>query len=554
MSTAQAALTSPEAASPPKKKGLIVSIRWKFVAFTSLLILAVMSAVGYSLFIQQRKSLTREVLGRGLTITENLTASCREMKLAGDELNLVLLVNKAVQQGGTTPTESRYDLRNPDHVKDGLMRAFVSLGDDLPRILSQIKAQVSEGAGGKVAAGTITPSRGIENEGIFEAIVVNEQGMVVAHHLGTSHMNVAYAAPKYVREVSPESPFPVYEQEVFDESGKRFVRRLFDISKEMEVQNDKGELKKLGVVHLGLSEDLISRVIFDVTMKLVMVTLLALLFGLLFTYVLVTWMTSPIGKLVKGVLAIAGGDFDTRIKVASGDELGELTQNFNEMASSLGQNAMLKSAFTRYVSDAALKQILADPSMKGLSTRRTMVAIFSSDVRGFTSMSETLEPEHVVQVINTYLSLQTEIILKHGGQVDKFIGDATIGVWGKEQSHEDDTIKAVRAAWEVQEAIVKLNAERLAKGDVAKDIGIGINTGEVVAGNMGSSKKIEYSCTGEARTFADALCDDCPPGKVWLGEESYHVVKDKVQAKKIVFNSTKGHGENLVAFEVLGFK
>jgi adenylate cyclase len=266
-------------------------------------------------------------------------------------------------------------------------------------------------------------------------------------------------------------------------------------------------------------------------------------------FLTVTWMTRPIGRLVKGVLAIAGGDFTARLKVPSRDELGELTSSFNDMALSLGQNELLKGAFTRYVSDAALKQILADPGKTGLHSRRTLATIYTSDVRGFTAMSETLEPEQVVQVINTYLSLQTEIILKHGGVVDKFIGDATIGVWGKEEPGPDDAINAVRAAWEAQAAIDKLNKEREARGEVVKLIGIGVNTGEVVSGNMGSSRKMEYTVTGEHVIFADQICAECPGGKVWISQSTYERIKEQVIVEPA--SLSKGHESRV--FQVNGF-
>jgi adenylate cyclase len=330
------------------------------------------------------------------------------------------------------------------------------------------------------------------------------------------------------------------------------VRRLFDIKRPMVVTGQDGNPVQLGTVHLGMSEDLIARVIFEVTMKLAAIAIFAVLLGLFVTLILVAWLTRPIGKLVSGVAAIAGGDFDTRLAVSSKDELGELTSSFNNMAVSLGQNEMLKGAFTRYVSDAALKQILSDPSKTGLHSQRVLATIYTSDVRGFTAMSESLEPEQVVQVINTYLSCQTQIILEHGGVVDKFIGDATIGVWGKEHPSHDDAIRAVRAAFQVQDYIARMNVEREAKGEVAKLIGIGVNTGEVVSGNMGSSKKMEYTVTGEHVIYADQICAECPGGKVWISESTYQIVKDQVVVEPAEMKA-RGH-DTAPVYQVNGFK
>ena len=541
------------AAEPKKKHGIRISISFRFAFATVLLIAAVMSAVGYSLYVQQRRTLSREVLGRGQTIAENLAASAREVLLQNDLLNLSILSKKAIQQGETTIQESQYDLANSVHVIAGLKQAFKDLIVEVPAVLFRTVRQVSGQVALEQAMGADQRTSGIENEGIFEAIIVDKNGMVASHYRSTEEVGKPYQEPKVVVPASVDTPFPIYEQEMFQD-GKRIARRLFHIQQPMIATGTDGKPVQLGTVHLGMAEDLIARVIFQVTMKLVAIALFAVAAGLLLTMVLVAVLTRPIGKLVTGVAAIAGGDFDTRLAVPSRDELGELTQSFNNMAVSLGQNELLKGAFTRYVSDAALKQILSDPSKTGLHSQRVLATIYTSDVRGFTAMSESLEPEQVVQVINTYLSCQTQIILEHGGVVDKFIGDATIGVWGKEHPAPNDAIRAVRAAWDVQVYIDKMNTEREAKGEVAKLIGIGVNTGEVVSGNMGSSKKMEYTVTGEHVIFADQICAECPGGKVWISESTYAIVKDQVIVEEAEMKAKPGHGNGTKVYQVNGLK
>jgi class 3 adenylate cyclase/HAMP domain-containing protein len=547
----QAPSSSPVPAPAPKKK-LRISIAFRFAFFTVALIAAVMSAVGYSLYVQQRRTLSREVLGRGQTIAENLAASASEVLLQNDLLNLSILSKKAIQQGDAPAQESQYDLANSAHVMAGLMQAFRDLSVEVPAVLARTWRQISGQTALEQAMGADQRTTGIENQGIFEAIIVDKNGLIASHYRSTEEVGKTYVQPTIVVPASADAPFPIYEQEVFQD-GKRIVRRLFDIQQPMIVTGPDGNPVQLGAVHLGMSEDLIARVIFQVTMKLAAIAIVAVAFGLIVTLALVALLTRPIGRLVNGVAAIAGGDFDTRLAVSSKDELGELTSSFNNMAVSLGQNEMLKGAFTRYVSDAALKQILSDPSKTGLHSQRTLATIYTSDVRGFTAMSETLEPEQVVQIINTYLSCQTEIILKHGGVVDKFIGDATIGVWGKEHPAPDDAIRAVRAAWDAQAYIDKMNAEREAAGQVVKLIGIGVNTGEVVSGNMGSSKKMEYTVTGEHVIFADQICAECPGGKVWISESTYEQVKDQVQVRPMELKS-KGHDEAVRVYQVDGFR
>jgi adenylate cyclase len=537
----------------PKKAGLRVSISFRFAFFTVLLIAAVMSAVGYSLFIQQRRTLSREVLGRGQTIAENLAASAREVMLQSDLLNLSILSKKAIQQGEVAFQESQYDLSNGAHLVAGLTQAFKDLSVEVPVVLARTFRQASGQAPLEQLMGAEQRTTGIENEGIFEAIIVDKNGMVASHYRGTDEVNKPFNVPKIVVPATADTPFPIYEQELV-QNGKRITRRLFLIQQPMIIKDTDGNPKELGSVYLGMSEDLIARVVFQVTMKLAAIAIVAVAVGLLLTLVTVTWLTRPIGKLVSGVAAIAGGDFDTRLPVSSGDELGELTQSFNNMAVSLGQNAMLKGAFTRYVSDAALQQILSDPSKTGLHSQRVMATIYTSDMREFTSMSESLEPEQVVQVINTYLSLQTEIILKNRGVVDNFQGDATIGVWGKETPSADDALWAVRAGMDVQAAINKLNEERSARGEVPKLFGLGINTGEVVSGNMGSSKKMKNTVIGEHVIFADKICNGCPGGKVWISESTYELVKAHIVSEPMVLGPKSENYEGVKVYQVNGFK
>ena len=556
----QAAAPSAGPAAAPRRRGFrVFNIRVKFAFFTGALIAAVMAVVGYALVGQQREVLTHEVLGRAATVAENLAAAASEPLLlsktdAADPLDLAFLAAKAVQpDASSAQVGGGHDLQSPEDWINGLQQAFTDLPADLTRAVAKGVAwaggddTAAPGADAKAAA-----ARSIDNEGIFEAMIVDASGKIASNYKDNADwIGKPYTAPKFVQAASSEVPFPVYEQEVFSGDRKvRSVRRLFDLEQPITQALADGSSKPLGVVHLGVDEDLVNREVFSVTMKLAAIALSAVLLGLLATIVTVTLMTRPIGRLVKGVLAIAGGDFDTRLKVASRDELGELTSSFNEMAVSLGQNALLKGAFTRYVSDAALQQILADPSATGLHSRRILATIYTSDVRGFTSMSETLQPEQVVQVINTYLSLQTEIILRHGGVVDKFIGDATIGVWGKEEASDTDALYAVKAAWDAQEAIAAMNAERAARGEIVKEIGIGVNTGEVVSGNMGSSRKMEYTVTGEHVIFADQICAECPGGKVWISASTYERVKDQVLVMPVQLS--KGHESQV--FQVTGFQ
>jgi class 3 adenylate cyclase len=526
-----------------------MNMRIKFMGSTLLLFFAVLAAVASAVALQQREALTHEVLARGQAVAENLAAASQDFLRDNDTLSGMALARGAVERkkDGVLPLED-HRLGEPSNWGRGLVEACGELLDELPSLLERSLDRV---LGRKLGLGWVRPlsrAAGSGNEGIAQVVIVDAQGQVAADDQGTTAVGSPYTPPAIIQAAGEDAPFPLYAlgAQAGQESGGR---RLYLLKKDVVLKVPGGGDRNLGTVYVGEDRDLVDAVVFKSTMKLAAMGLAASLFGALGTYFLITLMIAPVGRLAAGVLAIAGGDFDARVRVSSRDELGELSSAFNAMAVSLSQNEVLKAAFKRYVSGAALDQILADPGKTGLHSKRVLATIYTSDVRGFTAMSETLEPEQVVQVINTYLSLQTDIILKHGGVVDKFIGDATIGVWGKEAPGPDDALNAVRAALEVQAAIDSMNERRAAAGDIVKLIGIGVNTGEVVSGDMGSTQKMEYTVTGEHVNFADQICAECPGGKVWISESTYQRVKGRVTVEPA---QLKGKGKETGVWLVLG--
>lgn len=550
------------AESHKKHRVSVMSLGFKFSAFTVLLIAFIMGAIGVTLYVQQSRSLTHEVLERGKTIAEGAAGSARESLIGNpDVLTLSVLAARSVQQGESDDSESGFDFHNPQDWFDGMAQAFSNLQTEVPLDLEHELDGISGGSINLGLAQSGKLRKKLPNEGVFECYILDRTGSVVSYYNihkkdeDTSEvLNKSYVPPHFIEEANEDTPFPVYEDEWFDAQHHRHAARLFDVAAPISEKGPTGQDVNFGMVHVGLNQALISRVVFQSAMRIADIAMIAIIVGLIVTIALVSFLTAPIGRLLKGVLAIAGGDFNTRLKVTSKDELGELTSAFNDMAKSLDENELLRGAFTRYVSDAALQQLLADPSKTGLHSRRALATVYTSDVRGFTAMSESLEPEHVVQVINTYLSLQTEILSKYEGVVDKFIGDATVGVFGKEQEKDDDAIRAVRSAVEVQKRIEELNKEREKSGEIVKLIGIGINTGIVVTGNMGSTKKMEYTTAGENVILADKLCAECPGGKVWISESTYELVRDEVNVEEKEPLKLKGRSEGFPVFEVVGLK
>ena len=175
-----------------------------------------------------------------------------------------------------------------------------------------------------------------------------------------------------------------------------------------------------------------------------------------------------------------------------------------------GQNARhraraIRRAFAFYLSPTVVQELIADPTKLKLGGSRREITAFFSDVKGFTSISEQMNPADLVQLLNECLGSMTEIILEEGGTIDKYIGDAVVAMFGAPISHEDHALRACRAALRCQENLASLRKDWLARGWPEIEVRIGLNTGVAVVGNMGSQQRFDYTMMGDAVNKAARL-------------------------------------------------
>ena len=161
-----------------------------------------------------------------------------------------------------------------------------------------------------------------------------------------------------------------------------------------------------------------------------------------------------------------------------------------------------------------------------------------------------MTPEVLVDVLNHYLSLINQIVFKQEGMIDKFIGDTAIAVWGAPFAHKDKEIRAVRAALEIQKTVKELNMARVLKGYVVFDLGIGIHTGFVVCGNLGSDQYYDYSVIGEPLQIANKLCAIALPNQVIVSEETYEKIETLVQVTPANPIMMPGSKKRLKTYEI----
>ena len=255
------------------------------------------------------------------------------------------------------------------------------------------------------------------------------------------------------------------------------------------------------------------------------------------------WIARPLGQLAEQARRIRRGDLDVSLVPQSRDEIGVLTRAMNDMARALRDRNFVREALGRYVSPDLAERCLRDRDALRLGGELKQVAILMSDLRGFSTLSERLGAQAMIDLINRYLGRMTPIILAHGGTINEFIGDAILVLFGAPFERPDDTLRAARCALAMQTALAELNAENVAVGLPVLSMGIGIHTGVVVAGNIGSKEHVKYGVVGPAVNLASRIQSLAHGGQVLLSSAALARVRGFVRVGAAVHAGVKGVSE-----------
>lgn len=212
----------------------------------------------------------------------------------------------------------------------------------------------------------------------------------------------------------------------------------------------------------------------------------------------------------------------------------------------------IRRTFGRYLSDEIVNTILENPAGQKLGGERRKITILTSDLRGFTSLSERLEPEKVIQVLNYYLGCMTEVITRHNGTIDEFMGDGILVLFGAPIRRETDAQRAIACAIEMQLAMEDIN-KTVQKWELAPlEMGIGIHTGEVVVGNIGSEKRTKYGVVGGPVNLTYRIEACTIGGQILISQETLECAGSSVQITEQQTVSPKGVAEPITIYEVAG--
>ncbi|MFC1743725.1 adenylate/guanylate cyclase domain-containing protein [Candidatus Riflebacteria bacterium] len=240
---------------------------------------------------------------------------------------------------------------------------------------------------------------------------------------------------------------------------------------------------------------------------------------------------------------------NARLLLATKDELQSAKALSEEQ---LKEKEELKSAFGKYVSPQVIEQMMKDPEMLQLGGRLIPCTLFFSDVRGFTKMSESMEPPDIVSILNEYFTEMCEILYSHEGTLDKFVGDEMMAIFGAPIAHEDDNLRAVFCAIYMQQAMKTLQDKWESENKPRMAIGIGIHRGNVTVGNIGSERSMDYTAIGDVVNTASRIMSVAARDQILISREVYEDVRDFVEVTELEPVSVKGKSEPIEVFQVSG--
>jgi class 3 adenylate cyclase len=292
------------------------------------------------------------------------------------------------------------------------------------------------------------------------------------------------------------------------------------------------------------------------------VTALAAILGLICAILVSDGITRPIRRLLEGTRAVEAGRLDGSINITTRDEIGQLSAAFNRMVEQLRQNERIRETFGRYIDPKVVEGLIDQPALAATEGQRRVMTVMFCDLKGFTSLSESVTPQGLVKVMNRYLSTMSEPIRSHRGIIDKYIGDAIMAYWGSPFIDEADQARfACFAAIDMIGRIATLRKELPELLGVRTipmqcDIRIGIATGEALVGSIGSEFMMTYTVMGDTVNLASRLegANKIYSSRSLVSEATVAAAGAAIEAREIDRLMVVGQTSPQVVFEIMGHK
>ena len=281
----------------------------------------------------------------------------------------------------------------------------------------------------------------------------------------------------------------------------------------------------LGVALLYYDKEVITGFIEKMLNIIYFVTFLIIVIAVFIVYFVGESFTKPILTITQAAKDVTNGKLDINLKVTTNDEIEDLAESFNTMTQSLREHKNMQ----KFVSNSTVNMIQKNSSCPLIlgGEYRELTFLFS-DIRHFTTISENKDPGELVEILNFYLNLQSEIINTYDGDIDKFVGDEVIAFFSGTNSAQ----RAIECAVAIQTAITSENKKREQNGITVCEVGIGINKGDVVVGNIGSHDRMDFTSIGSVVNIASRLCSHAKAGEILIEETTYENSHSQLQALK----------------------
>jgi adenylate cyclase len=279
--------------------------------------------------------------------------------------------------------------------------------------------------------------------------------------------------------------------------------------------------------------------------------IVALIMILLLIRITTRSVGQSISEISTAALKVRRGDYSFKLKLDRSDEIGQLKRSFNSMVDGLRQRDLIEQTFGRYVDKNIAEELMNKPESLRLGGHKRTVTIMMSDLRDFTPMSEKLEPEEVIAMLNRYFGRMIRVIEKYKGIIVDFYGDSILVFFnGDETQTKERAMDAIKCAFDMQSAFKGFVAENQDQGLPTVAMGIGIHTGEVIVGNIGTESRAKYGIVGAAVNLTDRIQSTCPPGGVIISEQTLEQVSNRVVVAKKFTVCLKGVEDQKELFEV----
>jgi len=223
-----------------------------------------------------------------------------------------------------------------------------------------------------------------------------------------------------------------------------------------------------------------------------------------------------------------------------------------ELAQKIEVEAVTRAELSRFLSPKVAELVVTGQVELLRQGRLAEVSVLFADIRGFTSMSENEDPQETVSMLNAFFTAMANVVFRHEGNLDKFIGDCVMAMWGPPQPHVDDAARALRAALEMQREVESLNQARAEVGKTPIQVGIGVNTGQAVVGYMGSTERHEYTAIGDSVNLASRLCSIAKGGEVVASDSTVIKAGSGFIAEQLPMAQVKGKEKAVATFKVVG--